>query len=70
MPTGAGKYDHLATAARRDAEALGVIVIVIRGKLGSGFSVQLDDALRPFALPGLLRDVADQIDADLPDGRI
>jgi hypothetical protein len=70
MPTGPGKYDDLATAARLGADALGVILIVIRGDKGSGFSVQLDDTLRPYALPVVLRDIADQIEADLPDGRI
>ncbi len=42
MPIGPGKYDDECTMLRESTEAQGVIVIVIGGKLGSGFSVQAD----------------------------
>lgn len=62
---GPGKYDAEATAARKSAEAKGVVLIVAQGNRGSGFSVQapLDLIL---GLPGVLRDLADQIEADQP----
>ena len=58
MALGPGKYDDLATWVREQAEARGVIVLVLDGKLGSGYSVQatLDVTVR---LPALLRHMAD-----------
>jgi hypothetical protein len=64
MALGPGKYDDLATEARIGAGARGVVVIVIDGDRGSGFSVQADEPLSD-ALPRLLRNLADQIEADL-----
>jgi hypothetical protein len=61
MPAGAGKYDDVATTARRDTEAQGVVLIVLAGKHGSGFSVQASAEVT-FALPSLLRQVADDIE--------
>jgi len=63
MATGPGRYDHLATYCREKAEAEAVIVIIIGGNLGSGFSVQTDAT--GVALPRLLRNVADEIERDL-----
>ena len=40
MPMGPGKYDDLATIVRAQAAAAGVLVVVIDGAAGSGFSVQ------------------------------
>jgi hypothetical protein len=70
MALGPGKYDDLATSVRKTAKARGVIVIVIDGQLGSGFSVQADPQLTA-ALPLLLRDMAEKIAADMEvsDGR-
>ena len=60
MPLGPGKYDDLCTDVRTRAHAEGVVVIVLNGERGSGFSVQadLDTTLR---LPALLELVAQQI---------
>lgn len=60
MPVGPGKYDDLCTHVRQEANALGVIVIVIGGESGDGFSVQapMDVQLR---LPYVLRHIAGQI---------
>ena len=60
---GPGKYDDLATLVAHQAEALGVILVVIGGNKGSGFSVQ---AVGPIAheLPSLLRNLADSIECD------
>ena len=66
MAFGPGKYDLVCTAARLAAEALGVILIVIEGKEGNGFAVQLHpDLLKDGTLPKVLRRVADGIEADL-----
>lgn len=63
MPIGPGKYDELATIVRERAgvgDEGGVIVIVLGGTLGSGFSVQAD--LRTtLLLPDMLEDIARQI---------
>jgi hypothetical protein len=40
MPTGPGKYDHLCTYVREQANAEGAAVIVFNGSRGSGFSLQ------------------------------
>ena len=63
MAIGPGKYDHLATFVRQQTDALAVILIVLDGDKGAGFSVQArgDVAL---SLPALLRRVADDIEAD------
>jgi hypothetical protein len=61
---GGGKYDYEAMKQRERLKAAGVILIVIGGKKGDGFSGQ---ATRPIleAMPQVLRDVADQMDLDL-----
>ena len=62
MTWGPGKYDDLATLAREKSAADFVAVIVLNGTLGSGFSVQ---TVRPRFLdlvPGVLRQVADEIE--------
>jgi subtilisin family serine protease len=69
MAVGPGKYDDLATAVRSAAVARGVIVVVFGGNRGSGFSVQADGPTT-LQLPKILRDLADQIDADLTKGKL
>lgn len=62
MPWGPGKYDELATHVQEQTGARGVLLAVIGGKLGEGFSVQASaDVL--VALPAILRTIADQIEA-------
>jgi hypothetical protein len=60
---GPGKYDDLATYVREQTDAVGVIVIVIDGNAGSGFSCQASREVTA-SLPLLLRRVADDIEAD------
>lgn len=66
MPIGPGKYDDLCTLVRERAgmaaKGGGVIVIVMGGNRGSGFSCQADLATT-LALPELLESVAAQIRA-------
>jgi hypothetical protein len=62
MPMGPGKYDETCTMARLDTEAVAVALIVINGRLGSGFSVQGNVGMPPEVLVKLLRQVADEIE--------
>jgi hypothetical protein len=70
MPLGPGIYDDLATSAREAAGAEGVVLIILGGQQGSGFSAQLSrpgtyparEVLSQHKLAALLRDLADQID--------
>ena len=65
MALGPGKYDDLCTAARMMGRAESVVVIVLNGERGSGFSVQTTDPDFHRKLPRLLRDTADQIEASM-----
>lgn len=67
MTAGPGKYDEIATQARELAQARGVVVLVLNGKRGSGFSVQVPANLMP-ELPGIFRQLAEQIEAELREG--
>lgn len=63
MTLGAGKYDDEATMVRERTHAKGVIVIVIEGDRGEGFAIQATPGVT-FALPQMLRGMADEIEAD------
>ena len=63
MARGPGKYDDLATLVRTRAKAEGVIVIVIGGSKGGGFSVQASAQVTA-KLPELLRMIADDVERD------
>ena len=63
---GAGIYDEEATAIRERLHAQGIILAVVNGDLGSGFSVQLRPELRA-RMPGLLRRIAEQMEKDLKE---
>jgi hypothetical protein len=60
-----GKYKHLADIARIAADAEAVVLVVLNGNDGSGFSVQAGSGLREL-LPTILRRVAEDI-SRLPD---
>lgn len=65
MSIGPGRYDDLCTMVRKKAKADGAIVIVLKGKRGSGFSCQAN--LQAMAdLPDILESMARQIRRDLP----
>jgi len=66
MPAGPGKYDDLATLVRAQAAAEGVIVVVIGGPAGSGFSVQATPAVTA-GLSRMLRFIADEIERSVPE---
>lgn len=61
MAEGPGKYDDIATYARVEADAEGVIVIVLNGHKGSGFSVQCHDGIDPLLLADILLLTANQM---------
>lgn len=64
MALGPGKYDDLCTQVREQLEADGVILVVIRGKKGSGFSVQ--GTLQVIAtLPDTLEHMASEMRKDM-----
>jgi hypothetical protein len=63
---GPGKYDAIATTARTDAKAVGVILIVFGGEHGAGFSAQLPAEIL-ITVPEILRDVARKIEMQLTE---
>jgi hypothetical protein len=62
---GPGKYDALATHVRETTRARAVLLIVIDGAAGSGFSCQADIETT-LALPAILERVAADIRRDGP----
>ena len=64
MAIGPGKYNDLATIVRERARAEGVVLIVLRGHQGSGFSVQATPEFT-LGLPEMLRTLADLIERDI-----
>ena len=60
MPLGAGKYDQICTEIREKTNARGIIVIIIDGNLGNGFSCQADPELI-LKLPDMLEFMAKEI---------
>ena len=65
MSFGPGKYDNLAEVVRTVSGARdGVLLLVLEGHLGSGFSVLAAPAAARL-IPQMLRDVADQMERDL-----
>lgn len=65
MSFGPGKYDDLVTPIQAATQAHGVILIVIGGNRGEGFACQATLEVT-LALPTMLRNIADQIEADTP----
>jgi hypothetical protein len=63
MSTGPGIYNFLCTEVRERTQAAGVILIVVDGNRGSGFSVQVIAPELNLKLPAMLRLMADQIEA-------
>jgi hypothetical protein len=65
MALGPGKYDDLATHVREETDARLVIIAVIGGHQGGGFSVQTLDPKMMLMLPEMLRNMADMIERDV-----
>lgn len=64
MAVGPGKYDDACTLVRESLEARAVVLMVVDGRLGSGFSCQMHSPNDSAMLVKVLRDVADQIEKD------
>ena len=60
---GPGKYDD-CTVARDEAGAVAVVLIVINGEHGNGFSCQTHDLTLPAKIPDILESVVAGIRAD------
>lgn len=63
---GPGIYDAIATKARTEAQAEGVLLVVFGGKDGAGFSAQLPPHIL-ITIPEILRDVARQIELQMTE---
>jgi hypothetical protein len=60
-----GKYDDLCTVVREATNAEGVILIVINGNKGNGFSVQATARIIP-GIPDMLEFTAGEIRKQVP----
>lgn len=60
-----GKYDDTCTVARESTDAECVILMVVKGKLGSGFSIQATNKEVLLGTPDILEHVAKEIRADI-----
>jgi hypothetical protein len=71
MPTGPGKYDAEASLVQMRTNAQGVLLIVLEGDKGDGFSIASFDIQATLqitlSLPKLLREMANQIDAEIKE---
>jgi hypothetical protein len=65
MSHGAGKYDALATYVRKTSGGSAVLVMVLDGHQGEGFSVQADSPKLLAMMPSMLRAVAEQLERDI-----
>jgi hypothetical protein len=69
MPTGPGKYDAEATWIQVRTQAQGVLLIIVEGNKGNGFSIASYDIQATLeitlSLPALLREVANKIEQDI-----
>jgi hypothetical protein len=65
MPAGPGKYDQECSAILGQTEASLILLLVIQGYKGNGFSVTATNWDQISYLPELLRDAADQIECDI-----
>jgi len=61
---GPGKYDKEATTIRKATNADGVVLIIIGGNKGDGFSCQASLEVH-LTLPEILKNVANQVEEDL-----
>ena len=64
MPEGAGKYDEECTIVRNRTEGSVVLVAVIDGNKGSGFSVQCLEDTTLLVLADILESMAKSIRTD------
>lgn len=70
MPIGEGKYDAHVTRVREEEDAAAVILIVLRGKRGHGYSVQTTDPGVSKVMPALLHNIADELEMQRKRGEL
>lgn len=61
MPIGPGKYDEECTMIRSITSADGVLLAVVHGRLGDGFSMQAPPEVMK-KMPSILRAIADDME--------
>jgi len=66
MTIGIGKYDGELTTALKEAKAVSGALIVMDGKKGAGFSIQVEESLLQ-SLPKVLEYMASQIRVDFKE---
>lgn len=64
MAEGPGKYDAACVAAMQATGGTTVVIAVLNGNHGSGFSVNSISRSETAKLPALLRSIADQIEGN------
>jgi hypothetical protein len=69
MPVGPGKYDGEATWVQARTQATGVLLMIVDGNKGNGFSIASFDIQATLditlVLPKLLREMANQIEQEI-----
>lgn len=66
---GEGKYDDACTQARLATGGESVMLVVINGRQGHGFSVHSTDPQFPEKIPLILREMADSIEKEVARNR-
>ena len=59
---GPGKYDDICTIVREKTQASSVVVIILDGNEGNGFSAQSESPYFEKILPKILRSMADELE--------
>ncbi len=70
MPEGPGKYDDLCVDILRKTNAECVLVVVVNGNRGSGFSVNSVNHKIVFEIPEMLEHMAEQIRDSFPKEKL
>jgi hypothetical protein len=65
MSFGKGKYDEACTVLRKQTQANMALAIIVDGHSGNGFSIQTNNLDMLFAIPSLLRVLANSIEEDV-----
>ena len=69
MSVGPGKYDAECTSVHKATKASSVVLIIFGGDRGDGFSVTATvDVI--WALPDTLREIAKQLENDIPGAKV
>jgi pyrroline-5-carboxylate reductase len=64
MPIGPGKYDDICEKIREETNAQGIVVAIIEGNKGTGFSCKVEKNLLRF-MPSFLKQMAEGMEKDV-----